>query len=73
MDRAMTEDNRTIRLTHDDEVGVGYLELPGDVRGGKVARSLRLSDLVQLGDNPDLVFDFSSDGILVGVEILYDD
>jgi hypothetical protein len=69
----MTEDNRTIRLTHDDEVGVGYLELPGYVRGGKVARSLRLSDLVQLGDNPDLVFDFSSDGILVGVEILYDD
>jgi uncharacterized protein YuzE len=50
---------------------VAYLQLPiakGCVR--KVAKNLRLHDLINGYCGPDIIFDFDRNGRLIGIEIL---
>ncbi|WP_438015636.1 DUF2283 domain-containing protein [Sorangium sp. So ce315] len=56
----------------DDDADVAYLRLPSHpgTSSCKMARSVRLRDLMGDYDGPDVVLDFDLRGILVGIEVL---
>ncbi len=54
---------------------IAYLYLPTyPVKGlSKVSKSFRLIDLIGNYDGPDVIFDFDTENILVGIEFLSKD
>ena len=54
---------------------VGYLRLPDHPDGvvtGCVAHTVRLSDLIPEHQGPDVFLDYDKDGVLIGIELLFD-
>jgi len=53
---------------------VVYLKLPTYPAKGicKVSKSVRLFDLLGKYDGPDVILDFDTEGVLVGIELLAD-
>lgn len=56
----------------DEDGDVGYLSLPSHPgpKPGVVAKSVELRDLLGDYEGPDLVLDFDTSGVLIGIEIL---
>ncbi len=53
-----------------DDAKVAYLKLPTHPGGlCKMSRSVRLVDVLGKYDGPDVVLDFDTRGVLVGIEI----
>ena len=49
---------------------VAYIRFPESEKDQKVAQSVSLRDILSNYQGYDVVFDFSEEGILIGIEIL---
>lgn len=60
-----------LRVSEDDD-DVAYLKLPSHpgTTPCKMSKSVRLRDLMGSYDGPDVVLDFDTRGVLVGIEVL---
>ncbi len=64
-----TEGSFDLRVSTDD-ANVAYLRLPTHQGGtSRMSRSVRLVDLLGAYQGPEVVLDFDSRGVLVGIEI----
>lgn len=68
----MNERRKIDLIVSGDDDGVAYVSLPGypGLSSGAVKKSVRLRDLIDSYEGPDLIFDFAEKNLLVGVEIL---
>jgi hypothetical protein len=62
-----TTASHDIQIEKDD---VAYIRLPGFEQGMKVSKTVSLRELVKDYKGCDVMFDFSEDGALLGIEIL---
>ncbi len=66
----MAKQGFDLRVSDDDE-DVAYLRLPTHPGSPcRIARNVRLVDLIGPYQGPDIVFDFDERGVLVGIELL---
>jgi len=71
----MSNQKNSIRLrSYKSSPGTAYIELidhPMEIQSGMVNRSISIDHLIPNYDGPKLTIDFNSNGIAIGIEIIY--